>query len=209
MASENQHFKETVSQLKERTQSHFTSGLLHTYIDKEGLTEEMVFNADETESYSKLLLQLVIQRELQKTLRQQKIVLLCLCAPMLLEHAKFLWHLYTNMLNLNVSSILTWNPCLSITILYENAWTQSLIFEKWFTKQFCPAVKNYLAAQQLPQKALLLVDNASPHCDCQFSSPDRNIVIISKHNQQKMVNQMGLQNLTLVILLCHKNQILH
>ena len=36
---------------------------------------------------------------------------------------------------------------------------------------------SYLAAQQLPQKALLLVDNVCYHSECQFSSSDRNIVI--------------------------------
>ena len=51
-------------------------------------------------------------------------------------------------------------------------------FEEWFATKFCPTVKTYLGSQGLPQKALLLVDNAAYHSDCSFASSDNNIVTI-------------------------------
>jgi len=54
---------------------------------------------------------------------------------------------------------------------------QSSIFERWFTDKFCPTVKQYLATQGLPQKALLLVDNAACHTDCSLAIPDGNIAV--------------------------------
>ena len=35
------------------------------------------------------------------------------------------------------------------------------------------SVKSFFAAQRLLQKAMLLVNNASYHSDCQFLSPDK------------------------------------
>ena len=101
---------------------------------------------------------------------------LYLCVPMLLEHAKFLWNSDTNMLNFDISSILTWNPCLSITILNEMHRCRELRLWKIIQQIIFPTVKSYLAAQQLSHKVLLLVDNATCHADCQFC-PDKNIVI--------------------------------
>jgi len=51
------------------------------------------------------------------------------------------------------------------------------IFERWFADKFCIAVKHYLATQGLPQKALLLVDNAACHMDCSLATADGNIVV--------------------------------
>ena len=48
------------------------------------------------------------------------------------------------------------------------------IFEEWFATKFCPTVKTYLASQGLPQKALLLVDNAACHA---VASSDNNVVV--------------------------------
>ena len=51
------------------------------------------------------------------------------------------------------------------------------IFGQWFADKFCPTVKRYLASQGLPQKALLLVDNAACHTDCSLATADNNIVV--------------------------------
>lgn len=103
---------------------------------------------------------------------------------MLLEHAKSLWYLaihkyskpryfkHTKMEFLSVPvHLLFLKKCMDADL------------EKWFTKQFYPAVK-YLATQRQPQKVSLLVDNASCNSDCQFSSPDKHFdkILTSKHN---------------------------
>lgn len=37
------------------------------------------------------------------------------------------------------------------------------IFKNWFFQQFVPEVRNFLRTQNLPEKALLLLDNAPSH----------------------------------------------
>jgi hypothetical protein len=37
------------------------------------------------------------------------------------------------------------------------------VFEKWFTKYFCIAVKSYCTAKQQPKEALLILNNAPAH----------------------------------------------
>lgn len=45
----------------------------------------------------------------------------------------------------------------------KNAWMDQTIFSEWFHKMFVPEVKTHLAEKQLPQEALLLMDNAPTH----------------------------------------------
>lgn len=45
----------------------------------------------------------------------------------------------------------------------RNAWMTCNIFENWFFQQFVPEVRNFLRTQNLPEKALLLLDNAPSH----------------------------------------------
>lgn len=40
----------------------------------------------------------------------------------------------------------------------------SAIFKTWFQDSFCKQVKSFLKNQRLPEKALLLIDNAPSHC---------------------------------------------
>ena len=45
----------------------------------------------------------------------------------------------------------------------KNAWMTSSIFERWFHKEFVPAVRKHLRQQRLETKALLLLDNCPAH----------------------------------------------
>lgn len=45
----------------------------------------------------------------------------------------------------------------------KNGWMDKTIFEEWFTKQFVPKVKTFLSTKNLPQVAVLLVDNCRSH----------------------------------------------
>ena len=45
----------------------------------------------------------------------------------------------------------------------KNLWMTSDIFLDWFMKEFVPAVKRFLKKKKLPQKAILLLDNAPSH----------------------------------------------
>lgn len=57
------------------------------------------------------------------------------------------------------------------------AWMTSAVFKQWFDECFIPQVRKFLRSQNLPEKALLLIDNASSHCDEQeLVSDDGQIV---------------------------------
>lgn len=45
------------------------------------------------------------------------------------------------------------------------AWMTKALFKEWFATKFVPDVSRYLAEQDLPNKALLLIDNAPGHDD--------------------------------------------
>jgi len=45
----------------------------------------------------------------------------------------------------------------------KNAWQTRHLFEEWFFEAFVPLVKKYLNDKNLPQKAILLLDNATCH----------------------------------------------
>ncbi|XP_046686593.1 jerky protein homolog-like [Homalodisca vitripennis] len=45
----------------------------------------------------------------------------------------------------------------------SNAWMSESIFNEWFHKQFVPEIKKHLKSQNLPMKALLILDNATTH----------------------------------------------
>jgi len=45
----------------------------------------------------------------------------------------------------------------------QKAWMNSAIFKTWFFNEFVPSVEKYLASNNLPRKAILLLDNASTH----------------------------------------------
>jgi len=60
----------------------------------------------------------------------------------------------------------------------KSAWMDQTIFTDWFHKVFVPQVKVHLAEKQLPQKALLLMDNAPTHPSGELKSDDGNIKYI-------------------------------
>ena len=61
----------------------------------------------------------------------------------------------------------------------KNVWMNTDIFSEWFHRQFVPGVKKHLKEQGLPEKALLLLDNAPAHPDVgQLQSSDQNIKTI-------------------------------
>lgn len=60
----------------------------------------------------------------------------------------------------------------------KSAWMSQIIFSDWFHKKFVPQVKAHLAKKNLPQKALLLMDNAPTHPTGEIKSDDGNIICL-------------------------------
>ncbi|GFV96259.1 jerky protein homolog-like [Trichonephila clavipes] len=47
----------------------------------------------------------------------------------------------------------------------KKAWMNAMLFKEWFHDQFVPAVKKFNKENDLPQRAILLIDNALSHPD--------------------------------------------
>lgn len=61
----------------------------------------------------------------------------------------------------------------------QAAWITCDIFQDWFHKKFIPEVKSYLKKENLPQKALLLLDNARSHPnEAALRSDDGNFFVL-------------------------------
>lgn len=63
----------------------------------------------------------------------------------------------------------------NLTVIWmsnRKAWVTAAIFELWFVKYFCPAVKDYCESKKLESRALLIIDNAPGHV--------KNIAALSK-----------------------------
>lgn len=45
----------------------------------------------------------------------------------------------------------------------KNAWMDATLFKAWFYEEFVPKVKRFLRENDLPEKAVLLIDNAGAH----------------------------------------------
>ncbi|GFT72981.1 jerky protein homolog-like [Trichonephila clavipes] len=45
----------------------------------------------------------------------------------------------------------------------KKAWMNAMLFKEWFHDQFVPAVKKFNKENDLPQRAILLIDNAPSH----------------------------------------------
>lgn len=60
----------------------------------------------------------------------------------------------------------------------KSAWMDQTIFSDWFHKHFVPKVRAHLAEKQLPQKALLLMDNAPTHPTNELKSDDGQITCL-------------------------------
>ncbi|GFU05084.1 jerky protein homolog-like [Trichonephila clavipes] len=54
----------------------------------------------------------------------------------------------------------------SLPVYYRSqkkAWMNAMLFKEWFHDQFVPAVKKFNKENDLPQRAILLIDNAPSH----------------------------------------------
>ena len=145
-----------------------------------GLTEDMVFNADETGLNWKLLQNSTLASGSEQTAKNFKVakdrvtVLVCANATGKCKIPLAFIHKYAKPRCLKYTNFDT------LPVYYysqRNAWMECRIFERWFADKFCPTVKHYLASQGLPQKALLLVNNAACHTDCSLATADNNIVV--------------------------------
>lgn len=61
----------------------------------------------------------------------------------------------------------------------KNAWQTTFLFKEWFFNEFVPSVRKHFKEKKLPERALLLLDNASSHSDeTELQTEDGNIKVM-------------------------------
>lgn len=138
------------------------------FVLEEGYLPEQLFNADETGLYWKCLPSKTLAHESEKAApghkssKERLTVLLCANAagthklrPLVIGKAK------------KPRSFKGTAACVdNLPVVYTNqksSWMTNEIFKDWFFQHFVPDVKTYLEQNHLPQKALLILDNAPTH----------------------------------------------
>nr|XP_012147246.1 PREDICTED: jerky protein homolog-like isoform X1 [Megachile rotundata] len=142
--------------------SEFKEEILH-FIEAEQLSLNQIFNADEAELFYKVMPNktLIFKSEYSAPgydqLKDRLTIMTCCNAngslklPLLIigKHKKprVLRNLAPHLLPAKYTT-------------QTSAWMSSAIFERWFKEDFVPEVVNFLRSQGLPEKAILLIDNA-------------------------------------------------
>jgi len=85
----------------------------------------------------------------------------------------------------------------------KNAWQTTFLFKNWFFEQFVPCVKKNLQEKNLPERAILLLDNASCHgtnavlqtedCNFQVMFFPPNATAILQPLDQQIIQSMKLR----------------
>lgn len=182
---------------------------LKRVIRDHGLNEHQIYNADETGLYWRLLPDKTYVSLAEKTasgmkISKQRITFLgCTNAsglhkikPLVIGKAK------------NPRCFKNFNNPL-VYRNSKNAWMTCTIFRNWFFQQFVPEVRNFLRTQNLPEKALLLLDNAPSHPSAEeLKSSDGNIfVMFMPPNVTPLIQPMD-QNVLRLTKLHYRNLLL-
>ena len=80
-----------------------------------------------------------------------------------------------------------------LPVSYKNqksAWMNSTIFEEWFHNEFVPSVSQFLKSKNLPNKAILIIDNAPSHPDVSKLKKDGISVIFLPPNVTSICQPM-------------------
>uniref|UniRef100_A0A8C4RFE6 HTH CENPB-type domain-containing protein n=1 Tax=Erpetoichthys calabaricus TaxID=27687 RepID=A0A8C4RFE6_ERPCA len=175
------------------------------FIEEQQLTEEMIYNVDETGLYYKILPDRTLAMKKDKTSKEgykqikDRVTMLFCCnwtghhklTPLCI--GKFgsprCFH------NINMSSLpLDYDHS-------KNAWMTAAIFEKWFHQTFIPDVRRHLRSKGMEPRACLLLDNCPRWQDfrllpskeyyVQDSAPDQSIISVFKANyKREMIKSM-------------------
>lgn len=136
------------------------------FIEESGFSPEQIYNADETGLYWKLLPTKTLASESEKSaagykIPKQRLTVLC-CGNAAGTHFLKPCVIGTAKKPRAFSKINVDN----LPVDYFNnksAWMDREIFTDWFKKKFIPQVCAHLTANNLPSKAVLILDNAPSH----------------------------------------------
>ncbi|XP_054284043.1 jerky protein homolog-like [Macrosteles quadrilineatus] len=140
---------------------------LHNLLDEEGITGDQLYNCDETGLNYKMLPTKTLASKKEAAApgykKSKERVTVLACCNVTGNHKLRLTLIGKSkkpraFKNLKKDEVLP--------LWYTNqqkAWMNSAIFKTWFFNEFVPSVEKHLAANNLPRKAILLLDNASTH----------------------------------------------
>ncbi|GFV54804.1 jerky protein homolog-like [Trichonephila clavipes] len=81
----------------------------------------------------------------------------------------------------------------SLPVYYRSqkkAWMNAMLFKEWFHDQFVPAVRKFNKENDLPQRAILLIDNAPSHPGTEELSSDEIKAIFLPPNVTPLLQSM-------------------
>ncbi|XP_055708815.1 jerky protein homolog-like [Phlebotomus papatasi] len=137
-------------------------------IEEEDLCYEQIYNADETGLWYKTLPKKTLAEKIQKRTAGYKVnkerVTILACANATGYHKLPLFVIGKSEKPRALKHVNKFD----LPVKYghqPSAWMSRYLFKEWFFNDFVPQVCQYLANKNLPQKAVLLLDNAPVHPD--------------------------------------------
>lgn len=141
---------------------------LHKLLDKEGLSGDQIFNCDETGLNYKMLPAKTLAAKTEATApgykhsKERVTVLACSNAT---ANMKMKLAMIGKSKNPRAFTDVSRNALPVKYYSQKNAWMSSDIFKEWFISEFIPQTEKFLKTNNLPRKAVLLLDNATCHPD--------------------------------------------
>ena len=124
---------------------------LKEFIEKEGYSEEQIYNVDECGLWWKF----PPTRTIKKKSRQTAGFFI---------HNSLKPHEFRNVKDVTKLPVI-WNA-------NKKAWMKASLFEKWFIENFLPSAKANCRRKDIPFKIFLLVDNCTAHSDLSHIDPN-------------------------------------
>jgi hypothetical protein len=139
---------------------------LENIITEHNFKASQIYNADEIGLYWRAMPKRTLAHDTEKSaagfkMNKDRITVLC-CANASGEH-KLKLRMVGKSKNPRALKNIK-RHLLPVNYYYQKAgWMDRMIFKDWFFKHFVPEVRNFLLSNDMPPKALLLLDNAPSH----------------------------------------------
>lgn len=140
---------------------------LHKLLDEEGISGDQLYNCDESGLNFKMLPSCTLASKEEESApgykKKKERVTILACSNVTGNHKMKLCLIGKSQKPRAFKNV---RDSSSLPVWYrgqKSAWMNSAIFKDWFYQQFVPSVENYADKNNLPKKAILLLDNAPSH----------------------------------------------
>lgn len=138
------------------------------FVSRENLLPEQIYNADETGLFWKCLPSKTLAAENERSapghkVSKERLTLMC-CSNATGTHKVKLFVVGKSKKPRSFKG----TRAVNMPVDYSNqkkGWMNKEICHDWFHNKFCPSVRQFLKSKGLPEKAVLLLDNAPSHPD--------------------------------------------